>query len=331
MTGGLCALVSPLLALAPGGIRPAEAGPSGGGIGWQYHEESRSYYQTPDSTPGNPGPARRPTRYVDWGPGDLEQYECPDEYDGSPFECDGPDGTFCNSLPGANGLPVAPRVVFEREFEDPVTQEGNPPWIPIDPPPQDPEHATPYCQELPEDHVVTQEEIHEVNYSIFQDLTGLEVDVRPDGRTLVDLETILSTPYPENVNQIPEVEVLDADRQPRPYIRLAGEVDGHVEPFDYTIEAYADITWTIEGGDPPTATGRGRPYDGTLPSSAPGHYVTAEFHDTGVKTITLGAVWEGTVTVDAPGQTPQDMDPVEIDPVSDTVEVVEKRSVLGDD
>lgn len=332
--GGLLALAAPLLVLAPSALEPAYAYPPSG-IGWNYHEESRSYYQNPASEEV-PGPSQRPTRYVDWGEGDMAHYECPaTPYDGSPFDCSGendPTGDFCNSLPGENGRPVAPRVIFEREFDNPE-QTGNPPWRPLPPADWDGEHFVESCHELPEDHVVTQEEIEEVNYEIFQDLTGLEIDVHPDenNRTLVNLSTIVSTQYPENVNQIPEVEELDADRQPKPYIRISGHVDGKIQPFEYTIEAEADINWTFESGDPGTAQGRGHPYNGTLPENAPaGYYVTTQFRSAGTRTITLGAVWTGTVTVDAPGQGPEEMAPVEIDPVSRSVNVTEAQSVITD-
>lgn len=332
--GGLLALAAPLIVLVPSTAEPAYALPGDQGIGWQYHEESGSYYQDPESSPGNPGPARRPTRYVDWGPGDMGLYQCPPEYDGSPFECtgDNPVGTFCNDLPGENGLPVAPRVIFEREFDNPA-QTGNPPWRPLPPEDGDAEHATPYCQELPEDHVVTREEVEEVNVSIFQDLKGLDIQVHPDqnNRTLVNLSTIVSTTYPENIVPIPELQEVDADRQPKPYIRLGGHVDGKVQPFTYTIEAYADINWEFQRGTPARGHGRGHSFDGTLPEDAPaGYYVTTQFTKAVPSDISLSAVWTGTVTVNAPGQGPEEMPEVTVGPLTRQVQVAEAKSVIVD-
>jgi hypothetical protein len=334
--GGLLALAAPLLVLVPSTVEPAYAFPPTGGIGWKYHEGSRSYYQDPPSAPGEAGPSQRPTRYVDWGSGDMAQYECPTEYDGSPFECAGnendPTNDFCNSLPGENGRPVAPRVIFERVFDNPA-QTGNPPWEPLPPADWDGEHFVESCHELPEEYVVTQEEIQEVNFEVFQQLTGLEIDVypaRPDGqnRTLVNLSTIVSTRYPANVGNLGDDVIEFNPEADPPNITIEGQVDGKVEPFIYTIRADAAINWTFEGGNPQTAEGRGRAFDGTLPEDAPaGHYVTAQFQRAGTYSISLGATWTGTVTVD--GRT-EEMEPVVIAAVTEPIQVSEAESVIVD-
>lgn len=331
--GGLLALAAPLLVLVPSMSEPAYALP-GQGIGWNYHEGSDSYYQNVESTPGEPGPAQRPTRYVDWGEPDMANYSCPTvEVDGSQFRCEGennPTGDFCNSNPGENGRPVAPMVIFEREFNNPQ-QAGNPPWEPLPPADWDSEHFVESCHELPEDHVVTQEEIHEdVDYEVFQDLTGLTIDVHPNDRTLVGLSTIVSTQYPDNVNEIPEAEFDMKDG--KPHIVVQGEVEGKVRTFEYTIDATADINWTFVGGTPESAEGRGNPYNGTLPEdAAPGYYVTTQFQTAEEHQIRLGAVWNGQVTVETPaGPNVQDIEPVPITEVSEPIQVVEGKSVIVD-
>ncbi|WP_460514716.1 cupredoxin domain-containing protein [Flindersiella endophytica] len=264
----------------------------------------------------------------------MALYQCPTEYDGSQFQCtgDNPAGTFCNDLPGENGRPVAPRIIFERVFNNPQ-QNGNPPWVPLPPEDGDEEHATPYCQELPEDHVVTQEEIQAVNFQVFQKLTGLEIDVSPDSpgaenRTLVNLSTIVSTRYPATVGDLgDDVIVWEPEADP-PHIRIQGQVLGKVEPFIYTIDARATINWTFDGGKPHTAEGRGRAFDGTLPEDATdGYYVTAQFQKAGTYTISLGATWDGEVTVD--GRT-EPMDAVVIDAVSERIQVSQAKSVITD-
>jgi hypothetical protein len=333
--GGVFALAAPLLVLVPSTLEPAHAFGEPG-IGWKYHEGTHSYYQDPPSA-AEAGPAERPTRYVDWGKGDMDSYACPTEpIDGSQFECAGennPTGDFCNSLPGENGRPVAPRVVFERVFNNPQ-QNGNPPWRPLPPADWDAEHYVQSCHELPEEYVVTQEEVQEVNYELFQGLDGLDPQLDPSDRTLVNLRTIAYTEYPENVegDLIEQVDVFEPDLW-RPHIKIRDEVPGKVAPFEFTIDAYADIHWTFEGANPSTAQGRGNPYDGsTLPEDAgPEKYVTVQFTTDGPHEISVGATWTGMVTVNSPGgQGPEPMDPVVIDPVPETVQVSEAESVIVD-
>lgn len=334
--GGLLALAAPLLVLVPSTLEPAYAFPPTGGIGWQYHEGSGSYYQDPPSAPGETGPSQRPTRYVDWGEGDMASYTCPTEYDGSPFDCSGendPTNDFCNSLPGENGRPVAPRITFEREFNNPQ-QNGNPPWRPLPPADWDQEHAVQSCHELPEEYVVTPEEIQdEVNYEVFQRLEGLAIDVHPsqNNRTLVNLSTIVSTRYPENVDLIDQVVWHDFEGE-KPAIRIRDNIEGKVSEFWYTIEAEADLNWEFEEGNPSTAQGRGHPYNGTLPEDAPaGYYITTQFHRADERTITLSAVWTGTVLVDAPGEEERPIEPVEINPpATRVIQVSEATSVITD-
>jgi hypothetical protein len=71
-------------------------------------------------------------------------------------------------------------------------------------------------------------------------------------------------------------------------------------PVPGRLAATASHAWNFgEGaGGRESASGPGRPYDGTSPTRHPGHYVSHTYRRAGVATITLTVTWTATFTLD---------------------------------
>ncbi|MGW5365021.1 hypothetical protein [Actinopolymorpha pittospori] len=308
------ALVGGLLALSPSAATPAYAGPQDGtGIGWQYSESANGYWRAPhaNSEPGggDSGPA---TVWVQQS--STNELLCPE---GDPaFACQEPEayitGMLCGTaLRGPRGLPLFAQIRWERT----IGPDGQPtPWV----------GREADCVEPGEDDFIPMEEITwEVNYEVFQELERPAITISPAGRTLVNLPTIVWTDYPAGLD--PEIVV---GNNP-PAIRIPIHIDRPNGGLDGSIDAEADLVWTFEGGG--SAKGRGTPYvEGITPDNRPGYYVTNTFEHPGPKDVSLAVTWTGRVTVVGPlgPLDPEDIDPVALAPVTQTIDVAEASSVL---
>ncbi|MBE1607571.1 hypothetical protein [Actinopolymorpha pittospori] len=304
------ALVGGLLAMSPSAAAPAYAGPQDG-IGWQYSESANGYWRAPqaDSVPtgGDSGPALVWVQHSS-----TNELLCP-ETDPA-FACaeDDPEayirGITCGTaLRGPRGLPLFAWIRWERR----IGPDGQPTkWSG-----QDAD-----CDEPGEDDFIPMEEISwEVNYKVFQELERPAITISPAGRTLVNLPTIVSTDYPAGLD--PEIVVANDP----PTIEIPIHIDRPNGGLDGQIRAQADLVWTFEGGG--SATGRGRPYvEGITPDNRPGYYVTNTFEHPGPKNVSLAVTWTGRVTVDL--LDPEDIDPVALAPVTQTIEVADSSPVL---
>jgi hypothetical protein len=76
----------------------------------------------------------------------------------------------------------------------------------------------------------------------------------------------------------------------------AGPVDLDVtQPFPGHLHATPTYTWDFAEGPP--QPGPGRRYDGTSPTTHPGHYVCHTYHTAGTRPITVTLTWTATFTV----------------------------------
>ena len=130
--------------------------------------------------------------------------------------------------------------------------------------------------------------------------------VQPGERTLVNFPTIVSTP--------------DAGQQ----------TFAITEPLPGLLTVDPAYAWTFDSPDGTTtsATGTGRSYDGTSPTTGPtGYYLTTTFRHSGTGHIGLTATWTGTVAV-------QLVPPVALDPLvfqaDADLPVEQRRTVLLD-
>lgn len=278
-------------------------------ISWQYSESANGYYREPSGreSGGDGGPAT--VRYVygaynDWA-------ECPAA--DPAFNCDaGVTGMKCaiDSV-GPRGLPRFPWIRYERTIQP----DGTPTlWVGVDA----------ACSEPSEDDFVPMEEIStQLNYEVIQDLAEPQVDLFPAVTTIVKLPTIVSTDYPENIG--PPATVLDNDP---PTIEVPIDIPRPGGGLTGRIHAIAKLEWTFEDGG--SAEGRGKPYkSGITPKSNPNYgYVTATFVKAGnKKSITLNVQWTGTVTVET--LDPENIVPVDLDPIVTYIEVRQSKPVLG--
>jgi hypothetical protein len=161
------------------------------------------------------------------------------------------------------------------------------------------------CLETPE--FVPIEDIgYQFQYEIQRLLPQPTIDLKPNPETLVNLPTVISTDYPaEKTFQI-----------------TVPPSAGRTIPLTGTINAHAAFTWTFEDGT--TASGQGKPYDGTDPASNPGYYLTNTFFSAGHHTVTLTVTWTGTITVDT--LAPEAFEPVTFTATAG-VDVVESHPV----
>lgn len=147
---------------------------------------------------------------------------------------------------------------------------------------------------------------YQFQYEIERLLPKPSIELKPNPETLVNLPTVVSTDYPTE----------------KTFAITVPPSAGRTIPLTGTINAHAEMTWTFEDGT--TATGAGKPYDGTDPATNPGYYLTNTFRTAGHHTVTLTVTWTGTITVDT--LAPQAFDPVTFTATAG-VDVVENHPV----
>lgn len=136
--------------------------------------------------------------------------------------------------------------------------------------------------------------IEQVGYQFQYDIERLlptpTIALKPAPETLVNLPTVVSTDYPTE----------------KTFAITVPPSAGRTISLTGTINAHDEMTWSFEDGT--TATGAGKPYDGTDPVTNPGYYLTNTFRTAGHHTVTLTVTWTGPITVET--LAPQAFDPV---------------------
>ena len=117
------------------------------------------------------------------------------------------------------------------------------------------------------------EEIVAIIEEHYRKIAQPEITVAPSANALVNLPVIASTPD-------------------------AGEVSFAIEnPLPGRVEASPMYTWAWSNGS--SASGAGRPYDGTNPLDSPAHYpVSSTFSTSGTGSVSLAATWAIVLTVE---------------------------------
>ncbi len=263
---------------------PASADANSGTVGWKYSEAGHGFYQEPRT--GHPI-GSDPVRIREWGP--IGEYVCPVNRPG----CKGFVSIGCGyfGLP-PDGPPTYGYADWQFARADAADETK---WELVDTD----------CAPTPE-FVPLAEIAYQFQYEIERRLPKPDVDLRPQPRTLVNLPTVVSTDYPSD----------------KTFAITVPPSAGRTIPLTGTINAHADFTWTFEDGG--TASGKGRPYDGTDPSAHPGYYLTNTFHTVGQHTVTLTVTWTGTITV--AGLAPETFDPVTFT-ADATVDVIDSHAV----
>lgn len=281
----LLVLVAAVLVLACLSMHPTTArADANGGVGWQYSEAGKGFYHAPH--PGSPS-GGNPISYREWGT--VGTYSCTAPRAG----CGAVLSIYC----GYGGLPPdgPPEYGYGEWTYAPADAADEAKWnfVDID------------CVPTPE-FVPLVEVGYQFQYEIERLLPKPTIDLKPNPETLVNLPTVVSTDYPAE-------KTFDITVPPSA---------GRTLPLTGSINAHAAFTWTFEDGT--TATGAGKPYDGTDPASNPGYYLTNTFRTAGHHTVTLSVTWTGTITV-------QTLAPQAFDPVTFTatagVDVVENNPV----
>jgi hypothetical protein len=296
---------------------PAQAGPEGGGVGWQYHSEGRGFIRDPGGPTSDPGP---PTPDADgyfwktesgwrWEAADqVFWWDCNDTRDG---DC-GAVSYSCGGLWPPDQRPAIVSVTLRRHQD----------W------PQDQWEFTGEtdCPPVPDEDWVSIEEIVDpLDIQIFQGLGAPKIDIEPTPDGLVTLPVILSTQYPLPLPPGP------GRVDPNDPTRVIATVT--VNGITATITAQATYTWTITGnaGEDATLTGRGEPYNRSIdPRNDGGYYVSKQFNTTGPKTATLNVHWEGWVDVPDLGITGLPIEPYDAPPSTTTFQIQEAKPILGD-
>lgn len=104
-----------------------------------------------------------------------------------------------------------------------------------------------------------------------------------------------------------------------------GPVTLHIdEPVPGTVRAEPTYTWAFPGGH--TATGTGRPYDGTDPRTDPDHYLVHTYDHTGPGAATLVVDYDA--TIDVPPNPTVPLDPVTLTTTT-TLHLVETTNLLS--
>lgn len=337
------ALVLPLVAVTPGLAQPV------GGVSWKHHEEAGGYWRTPqdetESSGGGGGSDEPISVWYEYG----MPWQCDEnrpDFLGSEVLCLGSEhggvdvapGTmdpYCSTTPadpdytpdeyipqvGDNDRPMVAVARWIRDVEDP----DNPgPWV------LDPDHdpAVPpgmlVCSEVGDDDWISDEDIWEINYEVFQELGDPEIAISPpNARTIVNLPTVFFTDYPEDPG-LPDgdAELVSLDpvtiEIPINVVRPGQNLTG-------TLTSTADFGWEFEPGA--TGRGRGLPYDPSVdPVRNSDHYVSHQFTTAESYVVELTAVWTGEVDVTGLAET-QPIEPIEFSSTAD-VDVVELSSVL---
>jgi len=280
------ALIGGLVTLAGGA--PASADTNGGKVGWQYSESGRGYYQDPPSTTTGGGGSPSPNTVIHYTQVTSPNFSC----DGN-ANCENQTHTiYCRQDQPPERRPLYIYSDWHYQWKNRADHDK---WI------FDGNDCLPTTEWVPVEEISWH-----FKYQIERNLPKPTIDYSPNPNGLVNLPVILST---KNITH-------------RDFQVTVPPSKGRTFALHGTIHAQAHYIWNLDGK---TATGAGRPYDGTDPVTHPGYYVTNTFSTPGTKTIHLQVRWTGTVTVD--GLAPEPIEPVTFN-VDQAVHVGKSNPVL---